>query len=69
MRFFEKPRKPIPNKFEAAPIDVVDAIAALLVVMEQASGLQQLYMPCGRRPGMLEDIGDFAGRHRSALEI
>ena len=69
MGSFKKPRQPIPNEFEPAPIDVVYAIAPLLVVMKQTRRLQQLYMPRSSRPGMLENVGDFARSHRSALEV
>src|SRR5713226_2962451 len=42
---------------------------ALSVVMEQPCRLEHSDVPRCSRPGMLEHVGDLAGRHRSALEV
>src|ERR1700730_3459986 len=69
MRVLGKPCEPIPHKLEAPAIDVVDAVAARPVVMEQPGRLEHSDVPRGGRPGVLEHLGDLAGHHRSALEV
>jgi len=55
-----KPREPIAHELEPAAIDVVDASAPLAAVTKQPRRLEHLDVPRGRRPGMLEHVGDLS---------
>ena len=41
----------------------------LPLVPEKLGRLEDLQVPCRRRPGLLEHTGDLAGGHRAALEV
>ena len=48
---------------------MIDTIAALLIVIEQSGRLENLNMPGGGRPCVLEHIRDFARGHGSTSKI
>ena len=42
---------------------------SLPLVLEQPGGFEYLEVPCCRRPGVFERIGNLAGGHRPSVEI
>lgn len=61
--------EPIAHQFKAFWLQAVNPFSTLLLVNEQAGGLQHPKMACRRLPGMLENGRDFTGGHSAVMEI
>jgi hypothetical protein len=64
-----KVSKPVSNQLKSFVLDSVYARAAPLFMRQQSRPFQNSQMPRSGLPGMLEDCGDFPGRHRATVEI
>src|SRR5215471_20163765 len=68
VRSLRKPGEPVPHQLKPASIEMVDAIAAVPLVMEQPGRFQHTDVARGGRPGLIEHLGDLTGCHRSKSE-
>src|SRR6201999_3868668 len=68
-RFLEEPIQPIARERDALFVEAVEPGPGLPLVCDEASSLQNLQMTRRCRPSVLEEGGDLAGAHLSALEV
>ena len=61
--------EPVPYQFEAFSLKPVNAHPAVPLMSEQAGPFEDLEMPGGGLPGMLEYGCDFTGRHGAPVEV
>ncbi len=61
--------EPVGHEFEAFRLKPVNTHPALPFVSEQARRLQDLEVPRGGLPGVLEHCRDVTGRHGSPVKV
>ena len=61
--------EPFLHQLEPFGLDPINTAAALPLVTEKTCRLQNLQVARGCRPGLLEDCGNPAGRHGTAIEV
>src|SRR5262245_66640225 len=68
-RISREPREPIAREVQAVTINLVAPHPSLPLMPEKPGRLEDLQVPRRRRPGLLEQTGDLACRHRTTIEI